>query len=420
MSVAAPNDLLISSGRPAGSSTGLSICIPVYDEEAAVGETLARCLTLGDELRRCGVDEFEVIAVDDGSHDHTAEVIGRFPQVRLIRHGVNRGYGAALKTGFRAARYDLLAFLDADATYPPEWLPRLCGPVLRDRADMVVGTRLGGSESRMPLIRTIGNGFFAGLLKVIGRTRVTDVASGMRVFRRPVLELLSPLPDGLNLTPVMSTRAAHERIQVVEMPIPYEERVGESKLRVAKDGIRFLTTMITAVLAYNPVRVFGIVGLAGIAACAMTLLSLMAVRMQGQVTLGPIGAFVVFSALVFGVAGVTTFAMGASFNYVVSLFYNRRIRQGLFRRPLLTRPVEQFFLPSGLAAGGLGVLVAAGSLLLALHGWTIERLWLYLTLSALAILIGIQLLQWWLMTSVLRELSARMLRAAEQEDTFHG
>ena len=392
---------------PATATGGLSICIPVYNEERAVGETLERCLALGNALRRTGVERFEVIAVDDGSRDRTAEVISGYAQVRLIRHERNRGYGAALKTAFAAARYDLIGFLDADATYPPEQFPRLCEPVLRDHVDLVIGSRMAGAATEMPAVRRIGNAFFAGILTLIGRTPVTDSASGMRVFRRNVLDLLSPLPDGLNLTPVMSTRAVHEGITVAEVPIPYCERVGPSKLSVTKDGLRFLSTMVTTALAYNPVRIFGIAGLAGVALAAAILAGVVVARAQGVTALGPLGTFAIFAALVSGVAGVSTFALGATFNYLVSLFYCRPIRQGLFRKPLLKRPIEEFFLPAALASGLAGLSVAVGSFLLARRGWPIERLWMYLTGSAMAILIGIQLGLWWLMASVLRELSAR-------------
>jgi hypothetical protein len=275
---------------------------------------------------------------------------------------------------------------------------------------------MAGADTEMPAIRRLGNTIFATLLTLIGRNRVTDSASGMRVFRREALELLLPLPDGLNLTPVMSTRAQHEGITVTEVPISYRERVGESKLSVTRDGVRFLTTIISTALAYNPVRVFGMAGLAGVGIAACVIAALVVARASGIQQLGPIGTFAVFAALVCGVAGVNLFALGASFNYIVSLFYRRTIRQGLFRRPLFTMPIERLFLPAGLLMGGAGLVISLTSGVLSTRGWPIERLWLYLTGSAMMMLIGLQLSMAWLMGSVLRELSDRELRQRREGD----
>jgi glycosyltransferase involved in cell wall biosynthesis len=171
--------------------------------------------------------------------------------------------GAALKTGFSEARGELIGFLDADGTYPPEYFPQLCLEALKG-GELVIGSRMSGAESKMPLTRRVGNLFFATLLTLVGRQRVSDSASGMRVFKREVLERVYPLPDGLNLTPVMSTRAIHEGIRMVEVPIPYSERLGRSKLSVVRDGRIFLESIIWTALAYNPVRIMGTIGLVGV------------------------------------------------------------------------------------------------------------------------------------------------------------
>jgi hypothetical protein len=383
---------------------GLSICIPVYNEEGAIAETLRRCLDTANALEACGVPRVEIIAVDDGSKDRSAEIVSSYPDVRLIRHDANRGYGAALKTGFAAARYNLIGFLDADATYPPEEFPALCKEI-RNGADLVIGSRMAGADTEMPAIRRLGNRIFATLLTLVGRSRVTDSASGMRVFKREALDLLLPLPDGLNLTPVMSTRASHERISVVEVPITYRERVGESKLSVTRDGVRFLTTIIATALAYNPVRIFGLLGLAGVVIAAAVLGGLVLARANGITHLGPLGTIAVFAALVCGVSGVNLFTLGASFNYIVSLFYRRTIRQGLLRKPLFHAPIERLFLPTGALIGGLGLLVSVVSGVLSTQGWPIERLMM---------LVGLQLGMAWLMGSVLRELSHREIQRVRE------
>jgi hypothetical protein len=386
---------------------GLSICIPVLNEQAAIAETLRRCLEAVPAIKASGIPEVEVIVVDDGSTDGTAGIVRSFPEVRLVQHPQNRGYGAALKTGFANARFELIGFLDADATYPPEHFPRLCESVVRDHAHLVIGSRMAGADTEMPIVRRIGNTFFAKLLTLVGRTIVTDSASGMRVFRRGTLDLLSPLPDGLNLTPVMSTRAVHEGIKVVEVAIPYKERVGESKLSVTRDGMRFLSTILWTVLAYNPVRLFGLVGLGGVSVALAVGVGLVVARLQGVTELGPLGTYAVFAALVSGVAGVSVFATGASFNYLVSLFYERPIRQGLFKKPLFKAPIERHFLPAGLGLAALGLAGSLVSLGLSFRGWEMDRLWFYLSVSALSLLVGLQLASSWLIMSVLRELSAR-------------
>ena len=192
--------------------------------------------------------------VDDGSKDRTADVAQRILGVTLVSHPRNKGYGAALKTGYSQARGELIGFLDADGTYPPEFFPRLCESALNG-SDLVIGSRMAGEDSQMPLTRRVGNLFFATLLSLLGRQKVTDSASGMRVFKREILEHIYPLPDGLNLTPVMSTRALHEGIAIKEVPIPYSERVGRSKLSVIHDGRVFLQSMVWTALSYNPVRI---------------------------------------------------------------------------------------------------------------------------------------------------------------------
>ncbi len=206
----------------------LSVVIPAYNEQDGIADIIDRVLAIKPALGEAGVVDLELIVVDDGSTDRTAEIVGTYPGVSLIRHNPNRGYGAALKTGWGAARGELLGFLDADGTYPPEHFPKLCQRALNG-ADIVVGSRRSGDESGMPFVRKLGNFFWSNLITLIGRRKVIDPASGMRVFKRDILDRIYPLPDGLNLTPIMSTRAIHEGLVLVEIPIPYNERVGRSQ-----------------------------------------------------------------------------------------------------------------------------------------------------------------------------------------------
>lgn len=386
--------------------TVLSIVIPAYNEEKGIAEIAARVLSIEAALRKVGVDQLELLVVDDGSRDLTAEVARVIPGVSLIRHPQNKGYGAALKTGFSKASGELIGFLDADGTYPPEYFPQLCQAAL-DGHDLVIGSRMAGEDSKMPFTRRVGNFFFANLLTLLSHQKVTDSASGMRVFKRAILEQIYPLPDGLNLTPVMSTRAVHEGINIKEIPIPYSERVGRSKLSVIRDGRIFMQSMLWTALSYNPVRILGLLGLGGLGSAGIVFLWILYLRSNNVLTLGPWGVAVLFLALMSAVTGVNLFALGVTFNYLVTLFYKKPIRQGLFGRPIFKTPVDRHFGWLGLLAIVAGPTIGLVALVLGANDWAIGRLWFYMVCSALIFLVGIQLVVYWLLLRILEELSQR-------------
>ncbi|MEP7356586.1 MAG: glycosyltransferase [Anaerolineales bacterium] len=402
------------------SPARLSVIIPALNEERGILDIVQRVLTTHPALQAVGVAELEVIVVDDGSRDGTPAVVRGLMDpaspraggaiVRLIQHPHNRGYGAALKTGLAQAEGSLIAFLDADGTYPPEYFPELCRLALAG-ADVVIGSRMSGAKSEMPAMRRVGNVIFAGLITLLGDQRVRDSASGMRVIRRERLPALYPLPNGLNFTPIMSLRAIQEGLSLVEVPIPYRERVGQSKLSVVRDGLRYTQSILWTALGYNPVRVLGTVGVAGMGFAALVGVVLLLARLRGVTTLSPWDVVALFAAMVTGVAGVSLFALGATFNYLVSLFRKQPVRMGLFGKPIFNPPLDQQFGWMGLTVGSVGVILSIGTLLLGINGWPIQRLWLYLVGSALLILVGLQLTISWVLMRTLEELSERELHA---------
>jgi len=386
----------------------LSVVIPAYNEEDGIAAIVERVLAIRPHLAAVGVDDLECIVVDDGSTDGTAAIVqGYGDQVRLIRQQ-NRGYGGALKTGFSVARGDLIGFLDADSTYPPERFPDMCRLAL-DGADIVIGSRMAGEHSEMPLVRRIGNTIFATMLSLVSGVRISDSASGQRVLRRSVLPMIYPLPNTLDFTPAMSTRALHEGVKIVEMPIPYKERSGRSKLSVVRDGLRFTRSIVWTALTYNPVRIFGGLGL------ALLLAALLIVG--GQIGLhlaaGQTGwSFpMLFGALVLAVAGVTLYTTGTTFSYVVALFHRRPIRQGLFGRRGNGRRIEKHYWWLGLLAivGGFATYVAA--VLFDLTNPAMAASWFAPVVSALLVLTGVQLVSAWSLARVLAELSRREVEA---------
>jgi glycosyltransferase involved in cell wall biosynthesis len=236
----------------------LSIVIPAYNEEKAIGPIIERCLGARAEIiSGTDLDEVEIIVVNDGSRDQTAAIGAQYPGIRLISHEVNKGYGAALKTGFAAAGGDVLGFLDADGTCDPIFFRELYRALSHQQADIAIGSRLN-AQSKMPLTRLVGNVLYALLLGALSNKAVTDTASGMRLIRRSSLGKIYPLPDGMHFTPAMSAKALFDDdLSIVEVPMPYHERVGASKLRVLSDGVRFLRSIVDTALMYKPWRVYG-------------------------------------------------------------------------------------------------------------------------------------------------------------------
>lgn len=252
----------------------LLIAIPALNEEAAIESIIRRSLAARAYITaKSPVTQVDITVVSDGSTDRTVERAKAFPEINLIVFEKNRGYGAAIKEAWRRSDADLVSFLDADGTCDPNFFIDLCNTLVRENADVVLGCRLN-SRSKMPLIRRIGNMIFATILTLFSSKRVKDTASGMRVVRRDSLPMLMPLPDGLQFTPAMSARALLSgELKITEIQMPYEERTGRSKLRVGKDGLRFLKVILEGAFLYRPARPLALAGgfCFAVAAALMTM-----------------------------------------------------------------------------------------------------------------------------------------------------
>ncbi len=228
---------------------GLSVIVPCHNEQGALADELARL-----ERALAGLTmEHEIIVVDDGSTDASAEAVdtGRY---RLVRHPLNLGYGAAIKSGVRAARFDTIAITDADGTYPAERLPELVAALVG--AEMVVGARTG-AKVHIPLLRRPAKWVLAQLAQFLTRRRIPDLNSGLRVFRREVFERFEHLfPDGFSLTTTITLATLTSRLRVEFIPIDYHARVGKSKIRPIGDTIEFFKLILRTVLYFDPLRVF--------------------------------------------------------------------------------------------------------------------------------------------------------------------
>lgn len=215
----------------------ISVIIPVYNEEKSIEIAVKRV--------RKVCPKSELLIVNDGSSDKTAEIVRRL-KVKLITHDKNRGYGAALKTGFSEAKTRYIAFLDADMTYDPKYIPMLLKLAKDEDLDVVWGNRFGGSFNRMPVVRKIGNKIISLVMLIVTRRFISDCASGERLLKREALNRIGveDLPDDLDFITALTKRIIKSGIKYKEMPIDYEEREGSSKLRIFGHGYRMVRNIL--------------------------------------------------------------------------------------------------------------------------------------------------------------------------------
>jgi len=308
----------------------LSIIIPAYNEEEAIATIIERTLAAREHIiQESQVSDVEVIVVNDGSTDKTAEIARRYDDIKLISFDQNRGYGAAIKAGFAAADGDLLSFLDADGTCDPLFFVQLCNALEREGANIAIGSRMG-PESKMPVTRVLGNKIYAFMLGVLGNCPITDTASGMRVIRRSSLDEIYPLPDGLEFTPAMSAKAIlDENLSIVEVPMPYKERIGESKLRVISDGISFARSIIDTTLLYRPSRI--LVGLSILLAAVALFYS--AYPLEYYLRNTRVEDWMVYRVLTITVLGIISLSLlstGIISEQIISLTFQRKVQPSFF------------------------------------------------------------------------------------------
>lgn len=236
------------TSEPAADSRSVSVVVPAYNEAKHVAEEIR---ALQSALGGCGW-EYEILLVDDGSTDGTAER-ARQAGVTVLRHEENRGYGAALKRGIRAAKHDWILITDADGTYPASAIAALL-----ERApsqDMVVGARTGKNNAT-PWVRRPAKWFLGWLASYLCARKIPDLNSGLRLMRRELLERFwFLLPSGFSLTTTITLAALSNDYDVEYVEIEYRDRLGRSSIR-PWHAFDFLLLIIRTVVFFNPLRVF--------------------------------------------------------------------------------------------------------------------------------------------------------------------
>jgi len=233
----------------------VSIVIPAYNEEEAIGPIL-------ESLKTLQLDA-EVIVVDDGSKDKTAEIALRHG-ARVVSHAINCGYGRSVKDGVRAAMTDIIIVTDADGTYPIDQIPVLLKR-FNQGLDMVVGARKGAAY-RGSFFKMIARFCLQSLVEFATGRTIPDVNSGLRIFRRAESQKYFPdICDGFSFTTTITLVYLLTHHMVAFEPIPYHKRVGHSKVKLLKDTLRTLQYITECLVRYNPLKLFILI-------CIFTLL----------------------------------------------------------------------------------------------------------------------------------------------------
>jgi glycosyltransferase involved in cell wall biosynthesis len=231
--------------QPRFDAGAVSIVVPAFNEEEGLGSVLAAL----EDWRGRGT---EIIVVDDGSTDRTAE-IARSAGVHVIRHRVNKGYGAALKAGIRAAQGEVIVTLDSDGQHNPCDIQRLLTEL--PECDMVVGMR--GKSSHTPTIRKPGKWILVRVANYLAQTEIPDLNSGFRAIRAATLNrFLHILPNGFSFSTTLTLALFKEGYNVAYVPITASPRSGRSTVRPIHDGLNTILLIVRTIALFDPLKVF--------------------------------------------------------------------------------------------------------------------------------------------------------------------
>jgi glycosyltransferase involved in cell wall biosynthesis len=216
----------------------LSVVMPVYNEARTIMTVIEHVLKAPVDVSR------EIIVVDDASTDGTSTLLQELPpgEIRLLRHDVNRGKGAAIRTGVAQATGDIVLIQDADLEYDPRDYPLLLEPILEDQADVVFGNRFHGGPHRVLYFwHYAANRFLTLLTNVLTGLNVTDMEVGFKVFRRDVLRRITLESDRFGFEPEVTVKVARLRCRVYEVPVRYYGRTYEEGKKITwRDGVAAL------------------------------------------------------------------------------------------------------------------------------------------------------------------------------------
>lgn len=237
----------------------LSIILPMYNEEAMITQQIQAILDLFspvDHDKLPTLDRsFEIIVIDDGSNDASVTRVQTIedPHVHLCRHAYNMGNGAAIKTGIRRAKGQVLVMLDVDGQHPPAVIPRLVekiGPY-----DMVVGARTADSESEW--YRDLANGIYNRFASYMCGHKIEDLTCGFRAIKADIARsFINLLPNTFSYPTTITMATVRSGYALAYVPFRAARRVGKSKIKLFQDGTRFLLTILRIATLFSPLKIF--------------------------------------------------------------------------------------------------------------------------------------------------------------------
>lgn len=218
----------------------LSVIIPVYNEEKTVKEIVDKVKNLELSIEK------EIIVIDDGSKDKSWDVIKRLKGVKKIKHEKNRGKGAAIKTGLKEARGDIVLIQDADLELDPIQIPSLISPILENKAEVVYGSRnVNGKDAKRDILFFIGGHLITLITNVLYGTELTDEPCGYKVFRRNILKSINIRNDRFEWEPEVTAKISKKGVKIVEVPVNANSRsIKEGKKLRRRDGVKAALTLI--------------------------------------------------------------------------------------------------------------------------------------------------------------------------------
>lgn len=229
----------------------LSVVIPSYNEGKNIINTLEKITPILNSIQGL---KYEIIVVNDGSNDNTAEILNNHPGIRVINRTVNRGYGYSLSEGIEQAAGEWILITDADGTYPLGDIPHLIAET--EHYDMVTGERSKGNVS-LSLINKAAKIILKTLIYILTYRWIVDINSGFRVFRKEMVSNTPEIfPAGFSFTTTITLLSVIERYRVKFVPIEYHKRVGKSHIKPVRDFISFAILIVRITTFFRPMRFF--------------------------------------------------------------------------------------------------------------------------------------------------------------------